>query len=109
VSGIEDYPRETEELELALTRKAVALGIDWENPVQLRDWARQALDYKPSAELPHDGSPDETRLEFFGLVQLMLHVMTESASEGVTTHGGPHWKAFAHALWHEKEARKAAG
>ena len=109
MSGIEDYPRETAELELALTRKGIALQIDWDNPVQLRQWAREALDYKlVDHALPHDDPLQEAKLEFFGIAQLMLLVMTESAGEGIETHGGKHWKAFGQALWMEAQSRNTS-
>jgi excinuclease ABC subunit A len=52
------------------------------------------------------GTP-RARLELFGLAQLMLTVMRESADENIDTHGGPAWKAFARALWSEHDRRKA--
>ncbi len=44
------------------------------------------------------------KVELFGLAQLMLKVMTESADEGLLTHGGKVWKTFAQALWAEMKA-----
>ena len=39
----------------------------------------------------------------------MLRTMQESAEEGVLTHGGPAWKAFARALWAESGQGNRAG
>jgi hypothetical protein len=42
------------------------------------------------------------KAELFSVAALMLRVMEKSAAnEGVISHGGPAWKAFARALWAE--------
>ena len=108
MSGLENYSRAAAQIEHEIETKGVILGIDWDNPVQVRELARQAFDCKPDAL---DCDPDEplqrARLELFGLAQLMLTVMRESANENIDTHGGPAWKAFARALWAEHDRRKA--
>ncbi|MCC7311884.1 MAG: hypothetical protein IT510_11625 [Sulfuritalea sp.] len=84
------------------------LGIDWDNPAQVRKLARQALDCTLDAlDCEPDEPLDRARLELFGLAQLMLTVMRESADENIDTHGGPAWKAFARALWAEHDRRQA--
>jgi len=106
MTGFENYSREAAQIEHEIETKGVILGIDWNNAVQVRELARQALDCKLSA---HGGEPDDpddrARLELFGLAQLMLTVMKESANEDIDTHGGSAWKAFAKALWAEHDLR----
>lgn len=108
MSGYENYAREAQQLEHEIEIKGVILDIDWSNEVQVRELARQALDCRRGE---FDSEPDEpldrARLELFGLAQLMLKVMKESADEGIDTHGGPAWKAFARALWAEHDLRQA--
>ena len=108
MSGFENYAYEAGELELELTRKGVALGIDWNDPVAVRLLAREALN-AASQNLGNasDDPLEEARIEFFGLAQLMLKVMTESADQDIHTHGGPTWKIFAKALWEEHTTRQA--
>lgn len=106
MSSFENYATEAASIELELLRKGVVLGIDWENALQMRELARAALNYTPVAGPGHFVDPAEAaRLELFGLAQLMLHVMQESAGENIHTHGGPTWKALARALWAEHETR----
>ena len=108
MSGLENYSREAAQIEHEIETKGVILGIDWNDAVQVRELARQALDCKPGAI---DCDPDEplerARLELFGLAQLMLAVMKESADQDIDIHGGPAWKAFARALWDEHDFRRA--
>lgn len=104
MSGFENYFQEAAALELEIERKGVALGIDWNNPLQVRALAQDALSHKPRSELPiFEQLPIEerARIELFGLAQLMLTVMRESAEQHLETHGGPVWKIFSRALWQE--------
>ena len=102
--AFENYSREAEEIEREIARKGLVLGIDWEDEIQVHLLAREALAYRDR------GGPQERRagdakslakVEIFGLAQLMLTVMRQSADEDMQTHGGPVWKALARALWHE--------
>jgi hypothetical protein len=108
MSGFENYSREAAQIEHEIETKGVILGIDWNNAAQVRELARQALDCKPGAK---DCGPDEPQeracLELYGLAQLMLTVMKESAEQDLDIHGGPAWKAFARALWAEHDRRQA--
>lgn len=109
MSGFENFASEAAAIELELQRKGIALGIDWQDAGQLRALARAALDCKPGGtDCGTDDPLEIARLELFGLAQLMLNVMRESAGENIHTHGGPIWKAFARALWAEHEARDGA-
>lgn len=106
--GFENYSREAQEIEREIVRKGLVLGIDWEDEVQVRALARAALACKDLGD-NSDCRPDDpkslARIKLFGLAQLMLTVMRQSADEGMRTHGGPAWKALARALWQEEEAQ----
>ena len=106
--GFENYAREAAEIEREIVRRGLVLGIDWTDEAQVRTLARQALackdaDNRPDCR-PHDAQA-LARLELFGLAQLMLTVMRQSAEDDLLTHGGPAWKSFGRALW--REAGKA--
>lgn len=105
MSGFENYARQAEALEREIVRKGIALGIDWDDAVAVRTLARAAFAHKQAVPVAPGDSAGLAREELFGLIGLMLQVMTESASEGIESHGGPAWKALARALWAEREAR----
>jgi hypothetical protein len=106
MAGFENYAQEAEQLEVEIARKGVALGIDWENEIQVRQLARDALDCRLVHVNCQPETPEErARLELFGLAQLMLTVMRESAGENIHTHGGTVWKSLARALWAEHSLR----
>jgi hypothetical protein len=100
MSGFENFARQAQEIELEIVRKGIALGINWDDPLEVQSIAQDALACKPN-ELDCDyGDPQQhIRHELFGLIHLMLQVMAESAGEGIETHGGVVWKALARALW----------
>jgi len=102
MAGFENYTREAQQIEREIVRKGLVLGIDWEDEVQVRALARAALNCRSdAAECQADDPHSLARIELFGLVQLMLTVMRQSADDGMLTHGGPAWKTLARALWHE--------
>ncbi|MDP1613971.1 MAG: hypothetical protein Q8M11_23150 [Sulfuritalea sp.] len=108
MSGIENYSREARQIEHEIERKGVVLGIDWNDEAQVRQLAREAIECHLDPEHPECSSSNpqtRARIELFGLAQLMLTVMKESANEDLITHGGAAWKAFAKALWAEHEQR----
>jgi hypothetical protein len=108
--GFENYDEEVREIEQQIERKGIVLGIDWDDEVQVRMLAREALDHATrDVHIPADGRPDHrllAKLDLFGLAGIMLKAMEESASIGFESHGGPAWKAFAKALWAEASMRK---
>jgi len=107
MSGIENYSREARQIEHEIETKGVILGIDWNDDVQVRELACQALDCKLGQDNCEPDDPeDRARIELFGLAQLMLTVMKESANADLLTHGGAAWKAFARALWAEHDRRE---
>lgn len=111
MSGFENYSRDAAEIEAEIVRKGIALNIDWENQVEVRALAHEAVnhmaaDVKLAASEPVDYAM-LTKVELFGLAGVMLKTMEESAGEGVESHGGPAWKAFAKALWAEAKLRSS--
>lgn len=102
--GFEHYAEEARRIEQEIVRQGIVLGIDWQDAVAVRTLAREALACHPAdGEQVSLGDAPERRakLALFGLAQLMLKVMTESAAENLTTHGGDVWKALGRALWAE--------
>lgn len=110
--GFEDYGREALEIEREIVRRGLVLGIDWNNVAEVRQLAREALRCRNLPDNPACHPTDargRAKLELFGLAQLMMTVMRQSADEGMHTHGGPAWKALARALWHEGAPPPADG
>jgi hypothetical protein len=105
MSGFEHHAEEARRIEQQIVRQGIALGIDWDDAVAVRALAREALACHIDAEHPATPANIE-KLELFGLAQLMLKVMAESANEeDLHTHGGPVWKAFGRALWLESQQK----
>ena len=105
----EHYAEEAQQIEEEIVRRGIALGIDWSDSVAVRALAREALAYHPGDDkkVSHGDTPQwRTKLELFGLAQLMLKVMAESADDNIETHGGDVWKAFGRALWQEAEPER---
>ena len=100
--GFENYFEEAAQIEREIVRKGYVLGINWEDETQVRALARAALDCRHDQPECAPNDPRAlARMQLFGLAQLMLTVMRQSADEGMLTHGGPTWKALARALWAE--------
>ena len=110
MAAFENYAREAQEIEREIERKGLILGIDWSDDTQVRLLAQEALACRDPGDGPL-GKPNDPRalakMELFGLAQLMLTVMRESADDGLLTHGGDAWKSFARALWAEQETAQA--
>lgn len=108
MSLFENYAKETQQIELEIERKGIVLGIDWNDEPQVRAIARKALNNNATngngTAFQHLRWNDRAMLELFALSQLMLTVMSQSAQEGMQTHGGPAWKALGRALWIEAGA-----
>ncbi len=104
MSGFENFSRQAQEIEREIIRKGIALGIDWDDPIEVQSLAQEALACKPNElDCDHDDPQQHIRHELFGLIHLMLQVMAESAGQGVETHGGAVWKALARSLWSARE------
>ena len=99
MASFEDFAAEVRLIEQEIVRYGIVLDIDWQDELAVRSLAREALDYR-ARELPVEPI-GRAKLELFGLAQLMLKVMAESAGEAVEVHGGAVWKAFGRALWRE--------
>lgn len=110
MSGFEDYAAEAQALEMEIQRMGIALGVDWSDQVQVRALAHEAVT-KGREEVAEAARSGErlalTKAELFGLAELMLKTMEESANEGFLTQGGPIWKAFGQALLEESRSSPA--
>jgi len=103
--NFENYMREAQDIEREIVRRGLVLNIDWEDPVQVQALAREALACRDVSSRARPDDPQAlAKAELFGLAQLMLSVMRQSADDGMLTHGGPAWKAFGRALWKESAA-----
>lgn len=111
MAGFENYGADTGEIEREIERKGVVLGVDWADEAQVRALAREALDHlQEDVRIVASGTVDRkllAKVDLFGLAGMMLKTMEESASIGIESHGGEAWKAFARALWAEKDLRQA--
>ena len=109
MAGFENYAEEVREIEQEIERKGIVLGLDWNDDGQVRALAREAFDHAAGeAHVSATGPLDYklmAKLDLFGLAGIMLKTMEESATIGIESHGGPAWKAFAKALWAEKQSR----
>ena len=105
----ENYAAEALQIEQEIERKGAILGIDWNNESAVRNLAKQAM-ASHDATMPIGfsmSSPEGmAKIELFGLAQLMLKVMKQSAEDDVLAHGGPVWKIFGKALWAEHKAQQ---
>src|SRR5574343_856912 len=112
MAGLDDYGQDTAEIESEIVRKGIVLGIDWSDKAAVHALAREALnhlaeDVRIAAAAPNDYQL-MAKIDLFGLAGLMLKTMTKSAEQGIESHGGPAWKAFAEALWSESGLRGQA-
>jgi hypothetical protein len=100
MSGFENFAAQAAQIEREIERKGIALGIDWNDRAAIDKLARAAIECRPEHLKRKFDDPElHARYELFGLAQLMLQVMEESAREKIHTHGGQIWKVFGHALW----------
>jgi hypothetical protein len=107
----ENYHQEADAIEKEIERKGIVLGIDWDDEVAVRALAREALLQSSEEAQAAMARPNDrqamARTELFGLAALMLKTMTQSAEDGMHTHGGLIWKSFGRALWQETETLAA--
>lgn len=106
MAGFENYGVSTKAIEQELVRKGIALGLDWSDEVAVRALAREAIRHMArDLDMVRRSRADlitKTKVDLFGLAGLMLKTMEESAGQGIESHGGLAWKAFARALWAER-------
>jgi hypothetical protein len=103
----EDRTREAREISTEIERKLIALGVGREDTLAMADLAREALN---PAKVNEDRTKAQagdrtalTRFELFGLADLLLKVMEESALEDhFKVSGNDYWKAFARALYAQR-------
>jgi hypothetical protein len=112
MAGFENYAQDTHDIELEIERKGVALASTGPTktpcaPSPGRRWILPAPPRRTRSSTPTTSTARLAKLELFGLAGLMLRTMQESASAaGFESHGGDAWKAFARALWAEKNLRR---
>lgn len=107
MSGFGHFDRTADEIEHAIFKRGIAIGLNWDDQARLHALARRALSCTPSCMAGMLRSPirsEKLTGEFFMLSGLMLDNMRQSAEIGVHTHGGAAWKAFGQALYEEYEA-----
>lgn len=107
MSQLENQQADALQISNELARCLIAMGVDWNDPLELRALAREALSYKPGQigqPLAVTDFEAHARIKFYGLVALMFQTMEEGAQEGEHVHGSELWKSLARALWAEKEA-----
>jgi hypothetical protein len=113
MSGFDHYAKDTAEIEAEIVRKGIVLGIDWSDKAAVRTLAREAFEHLADDVKIASATPVDHRLmakvDLFGLAGIMLKTMTKSAGQGIESHGGPAWKAFAEALWAEAQLRGLSG
>ena len=108
---MDTFRSHTEDIGHRIAALGVALGIDWDNQVEVRGLAQEAIEHAAatvSSASEHKDSRLLLKAEIFGLAALMLKEMQGSAERGFLTHGGPSWRSFGKALWQEYE-RTAPG
>lgn len=109
MAGFDHYAQDTAEIESEIVRKGIVLGIDWSDQAAVRELAKAALDHLDADMIISSSGPVDykqlARIDLFGLAALMLKTMTKSADQGIESHGGRAWKAFAQALWAESKRR----
>lgn len=106
--GFVNFTQDSAEIEAEIVRKGIALGIDWSDKAAVRALADEAVNHlaeetRVSASAPVDYQK-MAKIDLFGLAGVMLKMMKESAGQGIESHGGPAWKAFAAALWAAAQA-----
>lgn len=93
------------EIEVEIERMGIALGIDWNDEIQVQGLAKEALEHAQEAmsqyTLDHSDYRQKAKVTLFGLAAIMMDIMAKSAGKGIHTHGGMAWKAFSKALMKE--------
>jgi len=108
VSRFENFAQEARDIESALERHGIVLGIDWNDTAAVRVLAAESLKSQPAHIKALVVSKDpvaRAKGEIFALSSLMLTLMATSAGVGVHTHGGCAWKSFARALYSITETK----
>lgn len=104
----ENRTRDAREISSEIERLLIALGIDHDNESAMLELAHEALDQErvraAMDKASHGDRQALVRAELFGLAELMLRTMEESARvEGFSISGNDAWKAFGRALYRAAE------
>jgi len=103
MSQTENHWSEISQIETALLRHMVALGLDWNDEAAMSMLASECKIYGPANAKAAYASKNQaliTKAEMFGLVTVMIRTMESAAVEGRDVHGGEVWKAFGKHLYY---------
>jgi hypothetical protein len=101
MSGFGHYDRTAAELEDELVTHGILLGLDWENPAQVRALAHEALSCTSAQRLAMLHDPNalvKAKSEIFALSEMMLDLLRQGAQTGVHVPGVGVWEIFGQAL-----------
>ncbi len=102
MSQIENHYDEVSRIETELKRHMIAIGLDWNNEVAMKQLAAECKSFKPAnaqaAYHSHD-QKQKTKAEIFALASLMLRTMASAAADNRDVHAGEAWKAFGKHLY----------
>jgi hypothetical protein len=102
MSQIENHWVEVSHIETELTRKMMALGLDWHDDNTMALLAAECKVFGPANAKAAYASHDRekiTKAELFALASLMIRTMESAALDGRDVHGGEVWKAFGKHLY----------
>ena len=102
MSQLENHWDEVDQIETALMRKMIALGINWHDPTAMQQLAAECKVFGPAEAEAAYASKDQrqiSRAELFSLASLMLQTMENASIESRLVHGGEVWKAFGKHLY----------
>ncbi|MBR0567955.1 hypothetical protein J5J83_17670 [Azoarcus sp. L1K30] len=106
MSGFGHYAQTARELEREIFKRGLLIGVNWDDPAQLRALAHEALTCSSACRMDLLRNADmktRGRGELFALAEMMFDTMRQSAQIGVHTQGGDVWKALGRALYEESE------
>ena len=102
MSQLENHWDEVAQIEIALMRKMIALGLDWHDAMAMKQLASECKVFGPADAEAAYASRDQsriTRAELFSLASVMLQTMENASNESRLVHGGEVWKAFGKYLY----------
>lgn len=110
MAGSQNYAETAKAIEHEIVTKGIILGIDWMDDSQVRALAHEAFEHS-AEDVKHASSRSAdyklmAKVDLYGLAEMMLRTMEQSAGVGIECHGGIAWKSFAKALWAESKLRK---
>ncbi len=108
--GVGNFAGTIADLERAIARCGVILGIDWQNAAAVRRLAQEILNTSAQERRLHLRAADQrerAKAELYALMLLMLQAVRKSAEQGVAVQRGPVWLAFRQALKDAGEHRQS--